>query len=250
MRNYLACIPCFIRQALDAARMKSDDCTLHERVVRDILSWMSGMDLGDPPPALGRNIHRKIREFTGISDPYLEVKEVQNRPALDLLPELRAMVKSSPNPLGTAVALSIAGNIMDTAVEIVIYRLLIEQLRHDDVTAAVRGAPILNDATRRDALTAGLPDIARVIHNGSDAPGTILSDCSAEFQETFHAEDLIIAKGQGNFETLCDEPAPPVFLFTVKCPVIAETVRDAQSGHTSFPCRIQRGHHDYSVRLR
>ena len=92
---------------------------------------------------------------------------------------------------------------------------------------AVRGGPILNDATMDDAQAAGLCDIVEVIDNGSDAPGTVLSDCSEAFRRRFAEADLIIAKGQGNFETLSDEPANIFFLFKVKCPVIA--------GHVGLP---------------
>ncbi len=109
----------------------------------------------------------------------------------------------------------------DNAGEIFFDRLLIEQLPMDRVTLAVRGVPILNDATRADAREAGLHQLVHVIDNGSDAPGTILADCSDEFNQAFRDADLIIAKGQGNFETLSDEIAPLFFLFKAKCPVIA-----------------------------
>jgi hypothetical protein len=112
----------------------------------------------------------------------------------------------------------------DNAGEIVLDRLLIEQLPAGRVTLAVRGKPILNDATRADAEVAGLCDLVEVIDNGSDAPGTILNDCSEGFRRRFAEADLIIAKGQGNFETLSDEAADIYFLFKVKCPVIADHV--------------------------
>jgi uncharacterized protein with ATP-grasp and redox domains len=73
----------------------------------------------------------------------------------------------------------------------------------------------------RDAVAAGIPDIARLIDNGSDAPGTILTDCSDEFRREFEDADVIISKGQGNYETLCDEGAPLFFLFKVKCTTVA-----------------------------
>jgi uncharacterized protein with ATP-grasp and redox domains len=111
--------------------------------------------------------------------------------------------------------------IADNAGEILFDRLFIERLAHERLTLAVRGRPILNDATRADARLAGLDEIVRVIDNGSDAPGTILSDCNAEFVREFLSADLIIAKGQGNFETLSDEAAPVFFFFKAKCPVIA-----------------------------
>jgi hypothetical protein len=63
-----------------------------------------------------------------------------------------------------------------------------------------------------------------VIDNGSDAPGTILTDCNQELRDRFANADLIIAKGQGNFETLSNEPGNLFFLFKVKCLVIADLV--------------------------
>ncbi len=100
----------------------------------------------------------------------------------------------------------------DNAGEIVFDRLLIEQLNCEKVTFVVRSGPIINDATMEDAMAAGLTDIVRVIDNGSNAPGTILEDCSEQFRRHFNEADLVIAKGQGNYETLSD---------VLKCRVIA-----------------------------
>jgi len=99
------------------------------------------------------------------------------------------------------------------------------------VTLAVRGAPVLNDATVADARAAGLHELVEVLGNGSDAPGTILEDCSEVFRDSYAEADLIIAKGQGNFETLSDRPDNIFFLFKVKCPVIA--------AHTGLPVGAQ-----------
>ena len=112
----------------------------------------------------------------------------------------------------------------DNAGEIVFDRLLIEQLLPKPVTLVVRGSPILNDATLVDARTAGLDKIVNVVANGSDAPGTLLEECHEDFRRRWTEADLIIAKGQGNFETLDEEPANIFFLFKVKCPVIATDV--------------------------
>lgn len=112
----------------------------------------------------------------------------------------------------------------DNAGEIVFDRLLIEALPHHKMTVAVRGRPILNDALHEDAVLAGIAELATLIDNDSDAPGTVLADCSEVFLSHFHAVDLIIAKGQGNFETLSYLAAPVFFLFTVKCPLVAEQI--------------------------
>jgi uncharacterized protein with ATP-grasp and redox domains len=110
----------------------------------------------------------------------------------------------------------------DNAGEIVFDRLLIEAMPREKVTCAVRGMPAINDATIEDARQTGLTEIVRVIPNGSDAPGTILAECSKEFKKAFYGADLVIAKGQGNFETLSDVKKRRIFfLMQIKCPVIA-----------------------------
>jgi uncharacterized protein with ATP-grasp and redox domains len=77
--------------------------------------------------------------------------------------------------------------------------VLIDQLPRGRVTVAVRGRPVLNDATLDDAAASGLDSAVEVIGNGSAVPGTSLGDCSPEFRRHFARADLIIAKGQGNF---------------------------------------------------
>lgn len=112
----------------------------------------------------------------------------------------------------------------DNAGEIVLDRLLIEALGPARITVAVRGAPIINDALMADACAAGLPEIVRVVTNGSDAPGTVLAECEEAFQKRFAQADVVISKGQGNFETLSSAPRDIWFLFKVKCSVIANLV--------------------------
>ena len=109
----------------------------------------------------------------------------------------------------------------DNAGEIVFDRLLIEQLPYENITFVVKARPVINDATMEDAQIAGLTDIVDVIDNGSDAPGTILETCSETFRRRFDKSDLVIAKGQGNYETLSDVDKNIFFILRAKCPVIA-----------------------------
>jgi damage-control phosphatase, subfamily I len=111
----------------------------------------------------------------------------------------------------------------DNAGETVFDRLLIEQFPTvKKVRYAVKSAPVINDATLQDALDAGLNEVAELIPNGTDAPGTILSQCSDAFKQCFYESDLVIAKGQANFETLNDADRDIFFLTQIKCPVIAQ----------------------------
>jgi len=113
MRTYFDCIPCAVRQVLDSTRMITDDETVHERVVREVLALWQQVDMRQSPPAIARDVHRIVRRLTGVMDPYLEIKERYNRLALEMYPELKQKVAASPDPFETALRLAIAGNIID-----------------------------------------------------------------------------------------------------------------------------------------
>jgi uncharacterized protein with ATP-grasp and redox domains len=120
----------------------------------------------------------------------------------------------------------------DNAGEIVFDRVLIETLRDrgKDVTAVVKGSPVINDATLDDASAAGLAECAAVIDNGNDGIGTLLEACSQQFMDAYRSADLIISKGQANYETLVQEKdVRTFFLFKVKCPVVARAL-DRENG--------------------
>jgi len=110
----------------------------------------------------------------------------------------------------------------DNAGEIVFDRPLLDQIGRGRVTVGVRGAPVINDATFDDARRSGITERFRVISNGSDTPGTWLTDCSREFVDQFERADLVIAKGQANYESLSDHPGRVAFLFLTKCPAVSE----------------------------
>jgi uncharacterized protein with ATP-grasp and redox domains len=115
----------------------------------------------------------------------------------------------------------------DNAGEIVFDRILIEEIlkiNSNKMVYVVREKPIINDATIEDAVRVGLDKVAKVISSGSEAPATILSQCSPAMKDMYNSADVIIAKGQGNYESLCDRSENIFFFFKVKCPVIA---RDA-----------------------
>ena len=116
-----------------------------------------------------------------------------------------------------------AGNIiyvLDNCGEAVLDRLLLETMK-DKVTIAVRGGAILNDITRKEIEASNLSDF-RVIDTGCNAPGAPLKLVSSEFLSALNSADLVIAKGQGNFESMEEDfhARPIYFLLRAKCPVI------------------------------
>lgn len=111
----------------------------------------------------------------------------------------------------------------DNAGEIVFDKLFIETMRHPNVMFAVRGKPIINDVTFYDARQTGIDSVAKIISNGYDAPSTLLDYCSDEFLNVFRNADLIISKGQGNFEGLLNARRDDIFfLLITKCNPIAK----------------------------
>jgi len=113
MKIYFDCIPCFIRQALDAVRFATTDLDLQASVLQKVLVSAGKMDLKQSPPQMGQFIHRLVRELSGNNDPYKSVKTESNQYALNLYPALKKQVKKSVKPLETAIRLAIAGNIID-----------------------------------------------------------------------------------------------------------------------------------------
>jgi uncharacterized protein with ATP-grasp and redox domains len=269
MKTFFDCVPCFVRQALDAARMATDNEEVQEKILRETMRVGAGLSFSQTPPEMGREVHVLVRNLTGNADPYINVKREFNGKALALLPEMKKHMRQARDRLDVAARLAIAGNIIDFGVtahvgdfslekiiedslarayavghleelrqalagakkilyladnagEIVFDQLLLEEIGFGRVTAAVKGEPIINDATMADAEETGLTKLVRVIDNGADYPGTVLRKCSASFQQEFAAADLVIAKGQGNYETLSEEKSRRIFfLLKAKCPSIA-----------------------------
>jgi uncharacterized protein with ATP-grasp and redox domains len=264
MHTYLDCYPCFLRQALEAARRLGADAMKQKIVLDRVLALLGTVDLASTPPEIGHRVHHVVREELGDSDPYRTFKESATREALALLPRLREVMHAAADPLETGVRLSIAGNIIDAGVhasyelwptvervlrrpfavddlealrgglatvssvlyladnagETVFDRLLIEALEVP-VVYAVKGGPVLNDATLEDARMAGVDRVAELLESGSNAPGTILELCSEGFRQAFAGAELVIAKGQAHYEALSERGPKVFFLLQAKCPAIA-----------------------------
>ena len=109
----------------------------------------------------------------------------------------------------------------DNCGEIVLDKLLLETIAtiapHVEKTIIVRGEPVLNDATMEDALQVGLEVCGKVIPNGTNIAGTYIPWLSAEAKQAMDEADMLIAKGQGNFESLHGCGLNIYYLFLCKC---------------------------------
>ncbi|MFP4268122.1 MAG: damage-control phosphatase ARMT1 family protein, partial [Spirochaetaceae bacterium] len=115
--------------------------------------------------------------------------------------------------------------IADNAGEFVFDFILLKNIKRlypeIEITVAVRSGPALNDVTLEDARQIGMDREFTVLPSGSDAPGTLLDYCSAEFLDLLYGSDLVVSKGQGNYETLSGIDRRVFFLLRTKCVVIA-----------------------------
>jgi hypothetical protein len=277
VKTYLDCIPCFYRQALEAARKAGSSAKTQKKILDELAGILPEISLKASPPEIGRIIYSLVNEISGKRDPFLKDKKRSNELALSIYDKLKKKLAIVNDKLLFAVELAIAGNIIDYGVknsldvnaelskilakeekvinkeskaifdysgfkhvlkrsvnilylgdnagEVVFDRILIEQIKKMDsrkrITYAVKEKPVINDALKQDAEKCGIGEIADIISSGSDAPGTVLSRCSKDFLSIYREADMVISKGQGNFEALSGVKRSIFFLFMAKCPVIA-----------------------------
>lgn len=107
----------------------------------------------------------------------------------------------------------------------VLIRLLGKLYPQVDITVIVRGAPVSNDATMEDAQQVRMTDMVKVIHNGNGVAGTWLPELSQEARTAMESADVLIAKGQANYETLRKCGMNIYYLFLCKCQLFAEWFR-------------------------
>lgn len=278
MKARFSCVPCFVKQAMNAIRLSTGDAAMQQRAMDLVLLRLRGIDLSQSPALLSNIVYEAAREVTGVRDPFAKAKRETNAAALAMLPGLRRKIDSSADPLHTAIKAALSGNIIDLGIghkfdierdvarmmdaaltvddyaafrevlskarrllyccdnsgEIAFDCLLIERLKGIcSVTATVKSLPIINDATMEDAEAVGLTRLVPVIETGTDYIGVNWEKSTEEFRRAFLSADVIVAKGQGNFETLDTRPEEIFFLLKAKCAEVASELRVAE-GATVF----------------
>ncbi len=115
MKTYFDCYPCFLRQALRAARFVGANETQQHFVLQCTLSLLQSLPSNATPPEIGYQVHQIVSNAIDVWDPYLEAKMMSTQQAMLLYPNLKKLVSQSADPLAIAIRLSIAGNIIDFA---------------------------------------------------------------------------------------------------------------------------------------
>jgi len=271
MKTHLDCIPCFLKQSLEAARMVTDDEKKQERVLRDVMSHLKTINFENSPPEISREVHKIIRSILKENDPYKKVKKLSNEEVKNKYDHLKELVLKSDDPLLMAIKLAIVGNVIDYGTinrfdleemidravnrdfdmgsyngfkkdlkksetilfladntgEIFFDKIVLEHLISlgKKITYVVKSNPIINDATIEDASFAEIDKMVEIIKSDDgqsiSSPGLIIRYASDEFIKKFNESDMVISKGQGNFEGLSDCDRKVYFLLVAKCPLVA-----------------------------
>lgn len=127
--------------------------------------------------------------------------------------------------------ISIAGTLLylgDNCGEICMDKILLKKIKELNPNVklffGVRGKPVVNDSISDDAYSVGIDEYAEIIDNGDGSLGTVLNRTSPVFKEVYNKADVVIAKGQANYECLSEEDKNIYFLLMTKCDVIAKDI--------------------------
>jgi hypothetical protein len=273
MQIFLDCLPCFLRQTLEASRIATNDEKMQIKIMDEVIKLLTDFKNYKSSPELASDIHEIIKKHTGINDLYKEVKKRDIASALELYPLLEEFIKKN-DAVKTALKISALGNNIDVAVysnlnvkdciknelendfslcdleifeeklktaktlliigdnsgETVFDKLLIKKLNLKTYYT-VRNQAILNDATKEDAIESGLDEVSEIISSGCNCPGLVLERCSDEFLTKFYSADIVISKGQGNFEAMNTINRGVFFLLKAKCQMVSKELNTSLNGY-------------------
>jgi damage-control phosphatase, subfamily I len=107
------CVACMFKQALNTAKVASEDQDAQLKVLRRVGDWATRLSLDQTPAQMCKHVYQAVSEITGVSDPYQAIKETTNRQAMELLPFLRRKMERSSDRLSAALHMAAAGNVID-----------------------------------------------------------------------------------------------------------------------------------------
>ena len=262
------CMCCAVNKQEEKIR-KFPDMDKKTEYMKKVMSILSSAEEQDCSPSLSVEIKKLYSEFWNCpAEDYTEIKKEFNQLMLNGEASVEEKIRTSADPLETALLYARIGNYIDFAAlenvsqetmlkllenenqeplsqteyanfqtdlstaktlvyltdncgEIVLDKLAVKILKEKypqlNITVIVRGYPVVNDATMEDAEEIGLTDIVKVTGNGSNVGGTWFPGLSNEARTLLEQADVILAKGQGNFETMNDCGLNVYYLFLCKC---------------------------------
>ncbi|OJF75615.1 MAG: hypothetical protein BKP49_11270 [Treponema sp. CETP13] len=273
MKFALECANCILHQVKKVAEIEKLDSERFD-LLKEVLNAIYNQDLKTKtsPEIYGIVWQTFLSHFDG-RDLYKEIRKKYNQKFLTYVPELKKTIQNSKNPLKTALATAILGNMLDLAIqrnfsidellesiktientpfgidnseqllsdlsksktvlylgdncgEIVFDKLFIQTIKKQypsiQIFYGVRGKPAVNDVILGDALQVHMQDFSTIVENGDGSLGTVIDRCSEEFKNLYNTVDMVIAKGQGNYESLSETPRKSLYyLLLTKCQLIA-----------------------------
>lgn len=265
------CVQC-LRNKEKRRALNIEDSTRREEYLFKVDEVIERKECSSPPEYIEAFEQIYVKKY-GKIESYQDLKTKYNQFMLEQENNISKIIRSSSDPLKTALQAAQAGNyidfiamkniseeklkellltfetkqfhdevyesfkydlakakkvvyVLDNCGEIVIDKLVIQLLKEYypkiQVTAIVRGSEIGNDVTMRDAQEVGLKDVARVLGNGTKIAGTSLHRMPCRARKTIEKADVVISKGQANYETLEGTGINVYYLFLCKCDFFME----------------------------
>ncbi len=257
------CLSCLFNQALKVTKLLKLDDVTSKKIFDKTAQVIMDHDMSSTPPQIAKDIYGAISEITGKEDPVALAKEHATDEASKINTSLihtihdalKMAVISNVIDFGSQETFELDEMIqshfhqpfaiddtvtfieeLENAKEVVIIadnvgehifdKLLIETIKKSydiDIYYFVRGKPIINDITVKEAQI--LNTCAHIVDTGVETPGYDLAEANADSKAIFDRADIVLTKGMGNFESLYKVAKRPIyFLFVVKCTVVAEEI--------------------------
>jgi uncharacterized protein with ATP-grasp and redox domains len=257
------CLSCLFNQSLKVTKLLNLDDTTSKKILDKTAQILMDHDFSCTPPQIAKDIYQSISDITGEEDPVALAKEHATREALKIdtsfiqtIPDaLKMAVIGNVIDFGSQEQFELNEMIQnhfhrsfvlddtdefikelqhakemviiaDNVGEHIFDKLLIETIKKSydiNVYYFVRGKPIINDITRKEAQL--LHHCANIVDTGVETPGFELEEANSNSKEIFYRADIVLSKGMGNFESLYKVAKRPIyFMFVVKCAVVAEAI--------------------------
>lgn len=272
MKMEIQCAACFIKQAVKAARLSTDDFSLQLKAVKKAAEHISSMDPGRTPPEIATGIFKLIQSETGCPDAFAALKAKSNNRVKEILPSLKRASASAPCPFAARVKISLCGNMIDYGIldEINIEKLVEKEIKLNflekeineikrrvkraqelvfvadnageiafdavlmeefvkvnpliNIVIFLKRSPVINDATLEDARFFGIEKKFHI----EETPSTVGLEeggLSPRQQALMDNADVIIAKGQANYEILTEKKnSKIIYMLRAKCEVVARSL--------------------------
>lgn len=199
MKMSYSCLPCLVNQVVKVADMTKAEN--QEDLYRKVFSYLSTIDFDKTDPEIVGETFAMVKAHIGNDDPYYDIRRYYNQLFLDKIEEFEEKINQSEDSFTEAIKYAIIGNIID-----------FNPIHNSDIKDIMK-------------WFARMDEYADILSNGDQSLGTVLERTSEEFRQVYEQADIVIAKGQANYECLSEQIGKNIyFLLMAKCFVIANDI--------------------------